>query len=186
VITDQAKNGIHRIVLNAVQSRLTLEPEDTCHVEQTDMADGGGIDDRDEKGERDLVILTISSLLFRLLVIFQIDDGQETRRYFAREESDSAYQESFAEVANLCCGAVNRELLRFFPDLGMSTPYRLKSRGLALLKEWAPGLLTHFAATINGSVRIGVTVCMIGYAPIDFVFEEDESGATETGELELF
>ena len=67
----------------------------------------------------------------------------------------------------------------------MSTPYVLNARCLPHLHELKPGLLSSYAITLNGDVRLAATVCVCAHAPIDFV--ADTSALEETsGELELF
>jgi hypothetical protein len=80
---------------------------------------------------------------------------------------------------------MNQALLRYFPDLGMSTPYVLNARCLPHLHELKPGLLSSYSVTLNGTVRLAATVCVCAHAPIDFIAD---TGALEetSGELELF
>lgn len=80
---------------------------------------------------------------------------------------------------------MNQELLHYFPDLGMSTPYVLSARCLGHLPELKPGLLSSYSITLNGSVQLAATVCVCAHAPNDFV--ADTSAIEESsGELELF
>lgn len=80
---------------------------------------------------------------------------------------------------------MNQELLNYFPDLGMSTPYVLDAQCLSHLHGLKPGLLSSYSITLNDSVRLAATVCVCAHAPIDFV--ADTSAIEETsGELELF
>ncbi|MGH8810074.1 MAG: hypothetical protein ACREX0_19530 [Noviherbaspirillum sp.] len=179
MISDQAKTGIHQILLRAAKSRLPLDAGDVCDIEPLTKVG------RDDMPEENIVVLTISSLLFRLLLILHVDETPATRRYFAGNAGDRPFREVFYETANLCGGAMNQELLRYFPDLGMSTPYTLNSRCVSFLEELKPGYLSQFAITINGSVRMAATICMCEYAPIDFAYDGNAAEET-TGELELF
>jgi hypothetical protein len=80
---------------------------------------------------------------------------------------------------------VNQELLNYFPDLGMSTPYVLSARCMPYLEALKPEFLASYAVTINNAVGLGATVCVCAHAPIDFV--ADVSAVEDTsGELELF
>jgi hypothetical protein len=133
-----------------------------------------------------VVVLTISSIVFRLLLILHFDEDDTTRGYYLKDAADERpFQEVFLEICNLCCGAMNQELLRYFPDLGMSTPYVLNARCLPHLHELKPALLSSYSITLDGSVRLAATVCVCAHAPLDFV--ADTSVVEETsGELELF
>jgi len=177
VISDQARRGIDHIFIKAVKSRLVLEPGDFCHVEPLGTVG--------EMPEKSVVVLTISSILFRLLLIFHIDENPATRSYFVKDASDKSFGEAFSEIGNLCCGAMNRELLSHFPDMGMSTPYTLSSRCASFLGELKPGYLAHYAITINGTVKLHASICLCEYAPIDFLVDM-RAVEEETGVLEMF
>lgn len=179
MISERARHGIHQIVSNAMRIRLARESSDLCVIEQQAAAATAALD------EKRMAVLTISSIAFRLMLILHLDDKPATLAYFMNDVNDKPYDEVFLEIANLCCGAINRDLLRYFPDLGMSTPYVLSTRCTQFLTELTPQLLTCFSITINDSVQLSATVCVCATAPIDFAFDPTETD-DNTGELELF
>jgi len=179
VISSHAKDSFERIFRQAAQSRLTVNPGDGCDI--TPLARNG--DNVDNEG--DVVVLTISSIEFRLILVLHFKEDGSTRDYYVREGSDASFQEVFLEVCNLCCGAINQSLHEHFPDLGMSTPYVLHARSVTHLDQLKPAYLTSHAIAINGTVQLGATVCVCAYAPIDFI--ADVNAAQDTGgELEFF
>ncbi|NMM01225.1 hypothetical protein HHL24_25200 [Paraburkholderia sp. RP-4-7] len=179
MITGHAKESFERIFRKAAQARLPLDSGDTCEIAPLAEAGTGATADTQ------VVVLTISSIVFRLLLILHFDENDSTRNYYLKEADERPFQEAFLEICNLCCGAMNQELLRYFPDLGMSTPYVLSARCLGHLPELKPGLLASYSITLNGSVQLAATICVCAHAPIDFV--ADTSAIEETsGELELF
>lgn len=179
MITDQAKESFERIFRKAAQARLPLQSNDTCEI--VPIAEAGTGATRDTQ----VVVLTISSIVFRLLLILHFDENDSARRYFLKDAAERSFQEVFLEICNLCCGAMNQELLHYFPDLGMSTPYVLSARCLSHLQELKPDFLSSYSITIDGSVQLAATVCVCADAPIDFM--ADTSAIEETsGELELF
>ncbi|NPT37145.1 hypothetical protein [Paraburkholderia xenovorans] len=180
MISAHAKDSFDRIFRKAAQARLPLDAGDLCEI--APIADAGIGVSRDTQ----VVVLTISSIVFRLLLILHFDEDESTRAYYLKAAADERpFQEVFLEICNLCCGAMNQELLRYFPDLGMSTPYVLNARCLPHLHELKPGLLSSYSVTLNGTVRLAATVCVCADAPLDFV--ADTSALEETGgELELF
>ncbi|EIF35446.1 hypothetical protein BCh11DRAFT_03266 [Burkholderia sp. Ch1-1] len=180
MISVHAKDSFDRIFRKAAQARLPLDAGDLCEI--APIADASVGVSKDTQ----VVVLTISSIVFRLLLILHFDEDESTRAYYLKDAADERpFQEVFLEICNLCCGAMNQELLRYFPDLGMSTPYVLNARCLPHLHELKPGLLSSYSVTLNGTVRLAATVCVCAYAPIDFV--ADTSALEETGgELELF
>ncbi|WP_454874476.1 hypothetical protein [Paraburkholderia xenovorans] len=180
MISAHAKDSFDRIFRKAAQARLPLDAGDLCEI--APIADAGIGVSKDTQ----VVVLTISSIVFRLLLILHFDEDESTRAYYLKDAADERpFQEVFLEICNLCCGAMNQELLRYFPDLGMSTPYVLNARCLPHLHELKPGLLSSYSVTLNGTVRLAATVCVCADAPLDFV--ADTSALEETGgELELF
>lgn len=180
MISAHAKDSFERIFRKAAQARLPFDPDDSCEIVSVAQADEGAA-----LGGH-VVVLTISSIVFRVLLILHFDEDDSTRRYYLRDEADERlFQEAFLEICNLCCGAINQELLRYFPDLGMSTPYVLSARCLPHLRELKPALLSSYSVTLGGTARLGATLCVCAYAPVDFV--ADMSAVEETsGELELF
>ncbi|MDY7576450.1 hypothetical protein [Actimicrobium sp. CCI2.3] len=175
MISDRARESLHQIFLKAARSRLGGDASESFEITQLDSHHAGNVP------ERDIVVLTISSLLFRLLVILHIEQSDTAPEDVAGPHGN----EQFYELVNLCCGAINTELLNHFPDLGMSTPNTLHGHCAAYLDALGPASLTRYVITVNSSLRIGAVLCWCAYAPIDFVYEP---GAAEevTGELELF
>ncbi|CAB3702374.1 hypothetical protein [Paraburkholderia rhynchosiae] len=179
MITAHAKDSFERIFRKAAQARLPLSPDDCCEIVPIAQADAGATH------RTQVVVLTISSIVFRLLLILHFDENDSTRNYYLKDADERPFQEAFLEICNLCCGAMNQELLRYFPDLGMSTPYVLSARCLPHLHELKPGLLSSYSVTLDGTARLAATVCVCASAPVDFI--ADTSAIEETsGELELF
>ncbi len=114
------------------------------------------------------MIVTSSSFLFRLLTVFHLRGGPAATAYFGRGRGDIPPAEAFGEVANLCCGAINRELARYVPHLGMSTPYLLHNRCLDFLSDLSPQHVARYDVAIDRDVRLGATLCLCGSAAIDF------------------
>jgi hypothetical protein len=179
VISAHAKDSFDRIFRKAAQARLPVVAGDLCEI--APMAEAGACINRDSK----VVVLTISSIVFRLLLILHFDENDTTRGYYLNDGDERPFQEVFLEICNLCCGAMNQELLHYFPDLGMSTPYVLNARCLPHLHELKPALVSSYSLIFNGAVPLAATVCVCTHAPLDFV--ADTSAVEETsGELELF
>ncbi|HEY4297936.1 MAG TPA: hypothetical protein VGM85_15800 [Paraburkholderia sp.] len=179
MISAHAKDSFERIFRKAAQARLPMDSNDLCEITPLAEASAGATKDTQ------VVVLTISSMVFRLLLILHFDENDTTRRYYLSDADERPFQEAFLEICNLCCGAMNQELLRYFPDLGMSTPYVLDARCLPHLHELKPALLSSYSVVLNGDVRLAATVCVCAHTPLDFT--ADTSVIEETsGELELF
>jgi hypothetical protein len=179
MITPQAQSSFERIFQKAAQSRLPQAIDDTCDIVPLALADTGA------KSAASVIVLTISSIEFRLLLIFHFEESQEMRDYFLKDAGQGSLREALLETGNLCCGAMNQELLHYFPDLGMSTPYVLSARCLPHLDELRPDYLSSYAITIDHSVQLAATICVCANAPIDFAADMNVVEAS-SGELELF
>jgi hypothetical protein len=181
MISPQARHGIDYIFAKSAKASLVLDQSDDCSI---NVLPGAKCDQFKEK---DIVVLTISSFLFKVLTIFHIGEDPETRNYFLRKTTNKSksFSEVFSEVGNLCSGKMNHELLRYFPHLGMSTPYTLSSRCLPFLRDLNPGHISRHDIRINGSAHLQATICMCGYAPVDFTVDKNIADEA-TGELELF
>jgi hypothetical protein len=177
VIGTNAQDSLDRIFRKAARTRLALHAEDTCDVAAA-LHDDAVVSEQ-------AVLLTISSVAFRLLLVLRFDASEPTRRYFTGEGNGRSFDEACMEIANLCCGAINQELLQAFPDLGMSTPYAVSARCVPYLDVLKPGYVASYAVTINRDVRVAATVCVCAHAPLDFVADVRDE-VEPSGELELF
>jgi len=184
VITDQARSVVERIFADAMRSHLPVDPSHRLELSRVDAAAAATA----SAAPHELIVVTSASFAFRLLTVFHLRGGSVAQAYFGRGRTDGAPAEAFGEVANLCCGAINRELARYVPHLGMSTPYVLHSRCMDFLADLSPQHVAGYDVAIEGDVRLGATLCLCGSAAIDFspiaVIASEEPAST--GDLELF
>lgn len=186
MISSHAKQSFERIFEKAVRTRLLMDANHSCNIVPLahSSAQMAGADTK-------AVVLTISSIAFRLLLILHVNEDAATVGYFTRDNGERPFSEAFQEICNLCCGAINQELLNYFPDLGMSTPYTLSARCLPYLGSLKPNLLESYAIAIDGSasdagsIELAATLCVCARAPVDFVADVSQAEDT-SGELELF
>ncbi len=179
MISEQTKKSVNQLFFNAARANLVMAPGDS--VEIVMLPDSRLI----EPPEESLVVLTVASYRFRLLTIFHVDPKGPAAAYFDRSEAERPFCDVFGEIGNMCCGAMNRELGKHFPHLGMSTPYVLASKCLPFLAELKPGYLSQHRVEINGTVMMHATLCLCAWGDIDF--RVDAAAAEEScGELELF
>lgn len=179
MISEQAKRGVNLIFSNAAANNMGVTPSDRVEVE---LLEGRAVVTPPEKN---IVVLTIASYVFRLLTIFHVDTDSAMAAYFTRSGVAGEFRDCFGEIGNRCCGAMNRELGQHFQHLGMSTPSMLEAKCLPFLTELKPAYLAQHRVRINDTLLLHATLCLCAYAPIDFRF--DQAAAPEaTGELELF
>lgn len=182
MIRPSAKDGFDTLLKQALKDSMAPQGAN-CDV--TVLPDGGAI------GESSMVVLTVSSYLFRLMVMFYFTPDDATKAHFARlnnvsgDMDQQTFMDAIAECGNLCCGILNRDLGNFFPHIGMSTPNVIDRRCAEYLQMLNCGHVQHFAVDIAEAPRFHVTLCVSAYAEIDFAVSEEAMG-TNTGELELF
>ncbi|ODP33677.1 hypothetical protein [Pandoraea sp. ISTKB] len=192
MISAHARDSFERILHKAARTRLARSVDAPCDiaplgVRHSAKGDASVQDDGVALTVRhaNVVVLTISGIDFRMLLVLHFDEDDATKAYFVGDDQDKSFREAFLEISNLCCGAINQELLRYFPDLGMSTPYVLSARCVPHLMQLKPNHLASWDITLDGSVSLAATLCVCAHAPLDFnaeVSETQDSG----GELELF
>jgi hypothetical protein len=178
-VSESARHAVDHLFTRAAMANLVMDAADAIEIEA--MPKAGIV----ETPEANIVVLTISSYLFRLLTVFHVDPDGAAGAYFRKGDSERSFVEAFGEVGNLCCGAMNRELGKHFMHMGMSTPNMLGRRCVTYLNELKPDYVSRYRIQINESVAMHATLCLCAYAPIDF--RVDTSAALEeTGGLELF
>jgi hypothetical protein len=179
MITAEAKRSIEAIFEQAARSRLTANAGDSCAI--TPVA----LEGRNDTLGPCAIVLTISSIAFRLLFVLHFSNDDATRAYYLGGDSSRTLNEVLTETGNLCCGYMNQQLVRYFPDLGMSTPFELSSRCVAYLDELKPDHVWGYELRLGESARIDATLCVCANAPLELVAEVADEAGNE-GELELF
>lgn len=182
MISEQAQSGFNLIFKKAVLANISSSTEDFCEIEP--VADMEGI------SEDEFAVLTISSTIFRFLVLFHFKSDDATRNYFVKSSNlevadNSAFRDAFQEFCNICCGVMNRELHKNYHFLGMSTPYMLLRQCSPFISALDPGYVKHYRITINNSLTLHATLCVCDYDVVDFTVDTSEA-EDNTGELELF
>jgi hypothetical protein len=209
LLSEQTKQNIEQAFHRSLRASLIRTPEDVCAIapaptpglsaqplpgaKPAPAGQRGPARQSSPAGEPGfvgqpgeiLLVVTISSFVFRLLTLFQVGADPATRAYYVSAAQQSL-DEAFREFANMCCGALNRELSEQIPHLAMSIPYTLSSQCLAFLGELRPSFLSSSVVTINDSVRLQVTLCMCCSAAVDFVASAAPVAETTAGELEMF
>jgi hypothetical protein len=181
VISNASHENIERAFYRAIRGNFLVDAGDDCRIE----LDAEEPDPR-VTGQKVLVI-TLSSFVFRLLVIFRMVEDSPTRDYYLPKACVQTLDDILAEATNMCSGALSRELALNFPHLAMSTPSPLDCRCIGLLRELKPQRLASYRIIIKDSVTLGATLCLCCSAPIEVASAAESSDLTqEQGALELF
>ncbi len=178
MLSDRTVRNLSDAFLRAAHATLVRQAGDQCAIAPASAAwaeskCGGGI-----------LLMTISSFTFRLITMFQVADGEPTRHYYTAGAAGKTLDETFSEFANMCCGALGRELYAQFPHIGMSIPYLLEWQCARHLRDLNPRMLSSYDITIQGTARVKATLAVCCERPLEFdppVREAAQAG----GELEL-
>ena len=184
MISHQAKSALDFIITGALKSALVSSPEDRCEVTV--------IEDTKEITEKKVVLLTVSSYVFRVMTMLYFTLNKDTKAHFAainrsdaQGMSESDFLDVICECGNIFCGALNRELANHFPHLGMSTPNVLDLDCMDYLTELDAGYTQHFKISINDNLTMHASLCVCDFADIDFTVDMTQTEESN-GELELF
>lgn len=184
MISHTAKDSLERIFFQAVRTRLVSESTHACDIVR--VASQRESDTEFERKTRaEVLVLTIASIEFRIVLLLQFADDEATRDYYACQGADRTLREAAMEIGNLCCGAINQQLVEHFPDLGMSTPYALSSDCMSYIDELEPSYVAAYDIAIEYAARLRATLCVCTSAPLDFVAHAADVQES-AGELELF
>jgi hypothetical protein len=184
-VSDRAKQGLDYFVAQAAKNSL-VPPGSPCEVVPHD--------DAAMPKAPDVVMFTVSSYLFRVLLFIQFDHDPATRTYVAELSSAPAedmigerFLDAMTERGNLFCGALNRDLVPFFPHIGMSTPCVLKRHSVEHITAVKPGYHRRYRCELSSGVVMHFTLAVCADADFDFEFEpRAEEEADTAGELEMF
>lgn len=184
MLSEQTSRNIADAFRRAARATLVRNAGDACSI-----VSATGSDPDTQLGSK-LLLITLSSFVFRLVAVFQVSQAQPTRDYYTSGDQ-SSLEEMFAEVANMCCGALGRELAAQFKHLAMSVPYELESQCTAFLDELEPRFRESYDITLNEAARVRITLCLSCNRPVEFAATATATAtAAESshagGELEIF
>jgi len=98
VITAHAKDSFERIFRKAAQARLPSSPDDECAI--MPLAQAG---ESAAQGTQ-VVVLTISSIVFRLLLILHFDENDSTRGYYLKKPTSGHSRRRSSKSATCVAG----------------------------------------------------------------------------------
>lgn len=185
IVSDRARQGLEHFVAQAAKNSLVAAGE-RCDVVPDDEAA--------VPKAPDVVMFTVSSYLFRVLLLIQFGSDPATRAYIAglaaapvEEMTGERFLDTMNERGNLFCGSLNRDLATFFPHIGMSTPCVLKRNSVEHIAAVKPAYTRRFRSELAPGVVVHITIAVCAFADLDFPYEPRAEEETDTaGELEMF
>lgn len=184
MISQTARNAFDSLFTQAVRSAFSVSADEQCEV--TALTDAGEIT------EKKVVVLTVSSYVFRVMVFLYFTLDNRTKQHFAALQkgatigmSEADHLDAICEWANVLCGSLNREIARHFPHVGMSTPNILDRSCVGYLDDLGADHTKHVEIRIDDAFAMHASICVCPFADIDFTVDTD-SVEESTGELEMF
>jgi hypothetical protein len=164
VVSERARSGIEYFMAEAAKSSFVRGDQFAGLTTEQDVGT-----------ESQVVMLTVSSYTFRLLMFIHFNDDASTRAYLASLVSKSAdqlvgegFSDAIMERGNLFCGALNRDLATYFPHIGMSTPCVLSRIALDHVDTIQPTLVRRYRAQISDSFGLRLTLVLCSDGDLDF------------------
>jgi hypothetical protein len=184
MITERARSSFERLLLSSLRGGM---PAAGANI------DVSAFDSLALIGEKKIVVLTVSSYLFRAMAILYFKPDAATRAYFDRNAAEGApalgddeFNDRLAECGNVCCGALNRELGAHFPHVGMSTPNIIDRDCMKYVDLLGCDLVKHYRIVLDGELTMYASLCVASYGVVDFHVDPAAAANVDTGELELF
>jgi hypothetical protein len=184
MISTRATNSFDQMLMLGIKASMGDAASADCVVEV--------LADPEEIQETQVVMLTVASYVFRLLVMVYFSPDESTKAHFAgvthvdpSDMTEQAFLDAIQERGNICCGTLNRELVRVFPHVGMSTPNIIERECVNYLRTLPGGHLQHFRAANGAGQNFYFGICVRDFADIDFVWEPAKD-IVSAGEMEFF
>jgi len=184
MISTNACDGFDHLLKQGIKNHLVNQEGDSYEV----LA----VDDLASAHESHLVVLTISSYLFRLMVFIHFAADDPSRLHLAKlskisveDMTEQVFIDAICERANMFCGALSRDLALSFPHVGMSTPNMVDRRCASHLHLLNPAHVRHFKVDVNNAASFRVTLCVNDYDHLDFLVDKT-AAEVDGGELEMF
>ena len=190
MISDNAKAALNQWFIRALESSFGPQYDGSCVVELVPA-------DAPTHGTR-AVMLTMSSYTFRVFTVIYFTPDPTTLAYFssrvgadAEGMTEQLFDDAICESANMCCGALNRELGQVYDHIGLSTPNILDARSADHLAQLRSGHLQKFRLLHNGVALFHAGICVCDFVDMDFsaaavAAQSSAADSVESGELELF
>ena len=184
MISIRAKNSFDQMLMLGIRASMGNTLSSDCEVEV--------LTEPDKIQETQVVMLTVASYVFRLLVMVYFTPNESTKTHFANINNvdaaamtEQTFLDAIQECGNICCGTLNRELARFFPHVGMSTPNIIERECVSYLGHLPEGYLKHFRILNAAGQPFYFGVCVRDFANIDFEWTPAEN-IVAAGEVEFF
>ena len=187
LVNDEFKNEIKRIFNSSFEDSF-VSGSDNTHWQ---FKEKSTLDKLDTK---EFYILTMSSQLFRIFIFLHFSKNAEMEDYVSNalnltsgKLDDDKFYDYLGEVGNAFLGAIKRDIGKYVPSLGMSTPNRLGIDCLKYMNNLKTNFETHSSASLNEKALIHASVYLVADEELNVhVDRHSYDEEVDNGELELF
>lgn len=143
---------------------------------------------------KEFYVLTMSSQLFRIFIFLHFSKNDDTEKFVSSvlnlgsgKLDDDKFYDYLGEVGNAFLGSIKRDIGKYVPSLGMSTPNRLGIDCLKYMKNLDSNFESHATSAFDDKILFYSSVYLVADEELDIKIDhsafEDE---VDNGELELF
>lgn len=185
-ITTSAQAGLDQLFSDSLAESLRVTDN---------IVDVNLLKEQNNIDEEEFIMLTLSSYSFKIFTLLHFSNNKESRQYVAQalkiayeNLEENKFYDYLSEVGNTFCGAFKRELGKYFPHTGMSTPNRLEKGCLSHMKDIGFEYETHYELKFKGLTSFYGSMYVVAYSELDFHVPINSrlDDNIETGALEMF
>lgn len=185
LVNEEFKSEIKRIFNSSFEDSF-VSNSDTWQFREKSVLD--------KLDTKEFFVLTMSSQLFRIFIFLHFTKNAESERYVSNalnltsgKLDDDKFYDYLGEVGNAFLGAIKRDIGKYVPSLGMSTPNRLGIDCLKYMKNLKSNFETHSSASLNDKALFHASVYLVADEALNIHIDRySHEKETDSGELELF
>lgn len=187
LVNDEFKNEVKRTFLRSFEEAFS---------QGTDLSNWQFKEKQnlDNINTNEFFVLTMSSQLFRVFIFVHFTKNADTDKYVSSvlnltsgKLDEDKFYDYLGEVGNAFLGSIKRDIGKYVPSLGMSTPNRLGKDCLKYMKALDANFEAHASATYDTTPLFYSSVYIVADEELNIhVDRHSHEEEVDSGELELF
>ena len=186
IISQDAKSGFNSMMIECLHESLNTKESNPIVSSFPNL---------DDISQEEFFMLTVCSYTFKAYNFLHFTKNKETIQFVANAldksyESidDRLFYDYLGEVGNTFSGSFKRELGKYIPHLGMSTPNKLNQHSLLSIKDDNFGYESHYVAKVDNKKLFFGSLYVEASEELNFKVAQNAKldDDLETGELEFF
>lgn len=187
LVNDEFKNEIKRTFLSSFEDALITGSDES----RWQFKEKPSLDKLDTE---EFYVLTMSSQLFRIFIFLHFTKNDKSEKFVnsvlnltSGKLDDDKFYDYIGEVGNAFLGSIKRDIGRYVPSLGMSTPNRLSIDCLKYMKNLNSTFETHATAAFDENILFYSSVYLVADEELNIRIDRNSlEEEVDSGELELF